>query len=339
MHTIETPSSKLDHAIPWARFVELIRAHHRFTLTSHVKPDCDALGSEVGFAAVLDELGKQVTIVNADAVPPHLKFVDPESRIRQLGVDVSPEVAADCDALIVLDTSAWIQLGAMADVLRRTRAAKLVLDHHVSEDDLGAESFKDPAAEATGRLVVEAADALGVALSSRIAAPLFTAIATDTGWFRFSSVTGETFRVASRLVDVGAVPAATYNALYERHTLARVQLMGRILARTTAELNGRLVHTVALRQDFDETGALPSDTEDLVNATLAVAGTEVAVFFSEQKTGVFKVSFRSRSGLDCARVAEQFAGGGHKAAAGATVSGTWPAVQGKVLDVVRAAMG
>ncbi len=338
MPTTDNPRSNFQNPISWPRFAELIRSHQRFTLTSHVKPDCDALGSEVGLAAVLESLDKQVTIVNADPVPPHLRFIDPDRRIRQLGVDISAQEAADTDAFIVADTSAWIQLGAMGNVLRDTRGVKLVLDHHVSEDDLGAESFKNTQAEATGRLVVEAADELGVPLTPRIATPLFTAIATDTGWFRFSSVTGDTFRSIGRLIDAGANPAAIYNSLYERHTLARVQLMGRILARTAAELDGRLIHTVALQQDFAETGALSSDTEDLVNTTLAVAGTQVAVFFSEQPKGGFKVSFRSRCEVDCAKVAEQFGGGGHRAASGATVAGDWPQVQTKVLEVVRAAM-
>jgi bifunctional oligoribonuclease and PAP phosphatase NrnA len=341
MPAIENPKSKIENraAIDWPRFVELIADHDRFLLTSHVKPDCDALGSEVGLAAVLDELGKEVRIVNSDPVPPHLRFVDPQRRIEVLAADGGNVMLGPDDALLVLDTSAWLQLGRMADVVRATPARKLVLDHHVSADDLGAEEFKDPAAEATGRLVVDAADQLGVPLSARIAAPLFAAIATDTGWFRFSSTTGGTYRTVARLVEAGAEPAQVYNALYEHHTLARVQLMGRILSRAAAELNGRLIHTHALRADFEETGALSSDTEDLVNTTLAVAGTQVAVFFSETQPGTFKVSFRSRTdAVDCSRLAEQFGGGGHRAAAGATVAGAWADVRAKVLDAVRAAM-
>jgi phosphoesterase RecJ-like protein len=292
----------------------------------------------VGLAALLDALGKEARIVNADPVPAHLGFVDPERRIERLPQGAAPASLDDCDAMIVVDTSAWIQLGAMGDVLRRPRELKVVLDHHVSQDDLGAELFKDPAAEATGRLVVDAADRMGVPLSRRIAEPLFAAIATDTGWFRFSSTTGATHRAVARLLDAGADPARTYAALYERHTLARVQLMGRILARTRTDLEGRLIYSVALAEDFAATGAQRSDTEDLVNTTLAVAGTEVAVFFSEQPDGDFKVSFRSRATVDCSRLAEQFGGGGHKAAAGALVPGPWESARDRVLDAARAAM-
>ena len=135
------------------------------------------------------------------------------------------------------------------------------------------------------------------------------------------------------------MPSEIYAALYEQDSLARLQLRGRILANTRTELDGRLAHTAALKEDFEETGALPSDTEDVVNMTLAIAGTEVAVILVEQPSGGFKISFRSRTpAVDCNALARQFGGGGHKAAAGAFVSGEFAAAQAKVLDAVRTAM-
>ena len=130
------------------------------------------------------------------------------------------------DCLMVLDTSAWAQLGEMGDVIRASSAKKIVLDHHISSDDLGAEVFRNVKAEATGRLVQEAARELGVPLTPEIAMPLFAAIATDTGWYRFASTTGDTFRFGGALVDAGARPDEIYNTIYEQDTLARVQLRG-----------------------------------------------------------------------------------------------------------------
>ena len=115
---------------------------------------------------------------------------------RRINVDVQPAELADVEVLMVLDTSAWAQLGPMGEVIKATKAKKIVLDHHVSSDDLGAEQFKNVEAEATGRLVLEAAQHLGVKLSPEIATPLFAAIATDTGWYRFGSTRGDTFRAA-----------------------------------------------------------------------------------------------------------------------------------------------
>jgi len=326
-------------SINWPRFVEIIRTHRRFLLTSHVRPDCDALGSELGMAGVLDALGKDVLIVNGQETPPNLAMIDPQRRIKTLGKDIQAADLADREVLMVLDTSAWAQLGPMGDVLRTTKARKIVLDHHVGTDDLGAEEFKDTKAEATGRLVVEAAEQLGVKLTPEIARALFAAQATDTGWYRFSSVTGEALRIAAKLVDAGAVPQQIYTALYEQDSLARLQLRGRIIARTQTEMGGRLAHTAVVADDFQATGALPSDTEDVINLTLAVTGVEVAVIFVEQQDGSFKLSFRSRSILDCNAVAKQFGGGGHKAAAGASISGPLESARRSVLDAVRKAMG
>jgi len=323
----------------WPRFVELVQTHRRFLLTSHVRPDCDALGSELAMAAVLESLGKEVLILNSFATPPSLRFLDPGRKLKQLGVDVSAQEAALYEVLLVLDTTAWVQLGAMGEVIRATKAVKAILDHHVSGDDLGAELFKDTEAEATGRLVVEAADQLGVPLTAEIAQAAFAAVATDTGWFRFSSTTGETLRLAARLVDAGVVPAELYQNLYEEETLARLNLVGHTMARATTEMDGRLIHTYIERRDFEAVGAHPSDSEDIINMTLGVSGTEVAVILVEQATGGFKISFRSRNDLDCSLVAKQFGGGGHKKAAGAFIGEPLQAARAKVLDAVRAAMG
>jgi phosphoesterase RecJ-like protein len=328
-----------DMSINWPRFAEVVRTHDRFLLTSHIRPDCDALGSELGMAGILEALGKQVLIVNAQKTPPNLRFIDPDSRLRTLGVDVQLRDLESFQVLMVLDTSAWAQLGAMSDVVRATKARKLIMDHHPGEDDMGAELFKNTQAEATGRLVLEAAHELDVPITPAIARPLFAAIATDTGWFRFGSTTSATLRYAGELVDAGAVPSDIFAHLYEQDTLARLQLRGRILARTKTTLDGRLAYTAALKEDFDATGALASDTEDVINSTLAVAGTEVAVIFVEQAGGGFKLSFRSRTPrVDCSELAKIFGGGGHKAAAGASINLPWPAAETAVLDVVRKTM-
>ncbi len=324
-------------SVDWQRLAQRIEAHQSFVLTSHIRPDCDALGSELGMAGILQQLGKKIRIINGHQTPPNLAFLDPAQTIEVVGDHVSPaEISAD--AIIILDTSAWAQLGPMADVVRRFPGTKIVIDHHVGEDDLGAEFFKDTGAEATGHLVTKLADVMGVKITRPMSAALFAAIATDTGWFRFASTTSETYRVAARLLDAGAVPADIYGDLYERDTLGRVRLRGRILSRVQSEHNGQLVHTYVLKEDFDQTGALPSDTEDAINLTLAIASTKFAFIMIEQLKGGFKVSFRSRCGVDCNQLARLFGGGGHKAAAGAFIEGELEEVRQKVLSAASDAL-
>jgi len=324
--------------VDWRRFTALVRPCRRFLLTTHIRPDGDALGSTLAMAAILEQFGGEVSIVADFDVPPRFQFLDPEKRIRRLGRDVPRDRLPPFDLLLVIDTSAWAQLGEMGDVIRATTAKKAVLDHHLSTDDLGAEVFRDTAAEAAGRVVYEAAEQLGATVTPRIATLLFAALATDTGWFRFASTSEDTYRLAARLTEAGAVPHQMYRDLYENDTVARLQLIGRTMARLQTELDGRLIYTWMTLEDFAVCGALPSDSEDVINMTLAVGGTEVAVILVEQPAGGFKVSFRSRSAVDCSRVAERFGGGGHRSAAGAFLPDPLPDARAKVLDAVRAAM-
>ncbi len=323
--------------IDWRPFVELVHAHKSFVLTSHMRPDCDAIGSELALAHALRSLGKEARIVNGDGVPPHIGFIDPEREVNVLGQDVAADDIAP-DVHFIVDTSAWGQLGPMADVIRRSQAKKVVIDHHVSQDDMDAAVFKDATAEATGRLVLGALDALDVAVTPAMATALFAAIATDTGWFRFTSVTAATLAAAARLVEAGAVPAEIFSKLYERQSFARLRLQGRILTQTQSEAGGRLLYSAITAADLAETGAEPTDTEDVINRLLSVAGVQVALLFLELGPQETKVSLRGRSPVDVREIAETFGGGGHRAAAGVRYRGPVSEAVDAVTKAVRAAL-
>jgi phosphoesterase RecJ-like protein len=321
--------------LDWASLLTLLDSRQKFVLTSHVRPDCDALGSELGLAGILAARGKDVRIVNAQATPANLAWIDPHKKIESLACGVKPaDLIADRELLIVLDTSAWAQLGAMGDVAKGMRERVLVIDHHVSEDDICDLWFKDTSAEATARIVYEIGLRLRVPLTPEIATPIYAGLSTDTGGFRFPSVSGESFRVAARLVDAGASPTFIYRELFEQDSLARLRLVGRTLAGATTFHDGRVIFSQVRQKDIKEVGAIPADTEDLINLTLAVKGTEVAAILIEQPDGRIKVSFRSRGPVDCSALAGRFGGGGHKAAAGTIIDGPFEAAH----DRIRAAV-
>lgn len=322
--------------INWGPLKEIIHANQRFVLTTHVRPDADALGSELAMVGLLEQLGKEVKIANASPVPARLAFLDPDKRCLQLGVGITEEAALAADVHMILDTSAWGQLAEMGRIFRKTTAAKLIIDHHSSSEDLGAMDFKDTEAEATGALMFQLARAIEVSITPPMATAMYCAIATDTGWFRFPSCTSETMRTAAQLIDFGAQPSLLYQLLYEQYTLGRVKLAGRVLSRVKIECEGRLGFTYVRWDDYAETGADPSDTEDLVNECLAVSGTQAAFILIEQSNHQIKTSFRSRIPIDVASVAEQFKGGGHKQAAGAILPGPLADAQAKVLAAMRA---
>jgi len=325
--------------VDWTRFCEVIHAANNVVLTSHIRPDCDALGSCLGMAGILEKLGKKVRIVCGQPVPHNLAFIDPDNKIKCINTDIKAEEFADADLHIILDTSAWIQLGDMADVIKNSTYKKIIFDHHEGEDDIDAELFKNTTAEAVGRMIVEAAEHLEVELTPEISTPAFAALATDTGWFRFGSVSKTTYEIAAKLMEGGAKPAKIYGDLYERETVGRVRLRGTVLARIVTELDGLLAHTYIMPDDYEKTGAQPSDTEDLINLALEIDGTRFAVIMVGQVDGGYKMSFRSRCDVPANEVASLFGGGGHRAAAGAFMeSNNFEEVQKTVLDGVRSSL-
>lgn len=324
--------------LDWTPFRQLLDAHQTFLITSHVRPDADAIGSEVGLAALLQQLGKTARIINTAGTPPHLQFLDPEQQVRQLGASATANDILSADVHVIVDTSSWLQLSDVGKVLRDSKKPRVVIDHHVSADDLQAIELKDPTREATGALICELAASLGIKPTPAAATALFAAIATDTGWYRFAATTGDTLRVAGSLIDCGAQPHAVFRELYEQASLARIRLAGRVLSRVTLDCQGQLAYTSVPWSDFEELGAISSDTEDLVNEGLKIAGTKAAFIAIEQQNRQVKVSFRSRTEVDVAKIAEQFGGGGHKQAAGATLPGPLTKAIEQALSAMKSAL-
>lgn len=323
--------------LDWAPFVDFVRASQRFVLTTHVRPDGDALGSMLALAAALRQQGKQVQTVVSSSVAPRYAFMDPNRQVERFALPGTRW--REVDAVVVLDTGTWNQLGDFGEFLRSLPAARAVIDHHQTQDDLGAIRFVDASAEAAGRLAHQAITALGAAVTPEIASLLFVAIAMDTGWFRHSNTSADTFALQAELVRAGAKPDQLYEQLFERSTLARQKLMGLVLDRLTLTGGGRVAYSEIHRADYVTTGATPEDSEDLVNCTRGLDGVEVGLLFMEQPRGGVKVSFRSREQVNVARVAERFGGGGHRLASGATVEAALPEVRSRVLAAVGEALG
>jgi phosphoesterase RecJ-like protein len=325
--------------IDWTPLADLIETHDRWLVTTHVRPDGDALGSEVGMAGLLRQKGKDVRVVNASPTPPRYEFLDPDRTLfEHFGDGVSEADLADREVAVILDLSAWDQLGGMADFIRTFPGPRIVIDHHLGEDNLGAVFLKDPTAEATGILVMGALTALGGTLTPEVAGGLLTAIAMDTGWFRHSNTRPGTLRAAATLIEAGARIHDLHRNLFERNTMGRIKLMGATLSAMRTDAGGRVAYATISRDDLLRTGAIPPDSEDLVDFTASIRGVEVGLLFIEQARGGVKVSIRARQGLDCARLAKALGGGGHREAAGATLPGPLSESVERVLEAVRLAL-
>jgi phosphoesterase RecJ-like protein len=323
--------------LDWTPFVDLVRDQQRFLLLTHIRPDGDALGSQLAMADALEQCGKTVRVVIGSRMPDRYVFMDPGNRIERFSAQSDSFRTAE--AIIVLDTGTWNQLGDCGAPLQQALVPKMVIDHHQTQDDLGATRLVDATAEATGRLVWDAFQVLGKTPSANAAAMLFIALAMDTGWFHHSSTGPRTFALAQSLTSLGAEPVKIYEQLYERNTLGRMRLQGRMLDRLTLLFNGQAAVSEIYLKDYPETGSRPPDTEDFVQLTRAITDVELGVLLIEQLDGRIKVSFRSREKVDASRLAEQFGGGGHVRAAGATVAGPMAVARQQVLDAVAKIIG
>ena len=323
-------------SLDWTPFVDLVRRHRSFLLTTHVRPDGDALGSMLALADTLTSMGKTVHMTVASELPPRYDFLDPTHRVKRYSPPGNEYRGVE--AVAVLDTGTWTQLGDFGDLLRTLQVPRIVIDHHLTQDDLGATRLVDTTAEATGRLIYEAILALGQKPSPAAAHSLFVALAMDTGWFRHQNTRAATLELAARLVEAGARPTAAYEMLNEQGTLGRLRLVGLVLSRIQTACDGKVCFTELHRNDYEATGAVPQDSEDMINYTRSVVGVQVGLFFMEQPRGGVKVSFRSREGVDVSRVAEQFGGGGHRLASGATLDTSLEEAKRLVLAAIASAL-
>ena len=301
--------------LDWSPLVAFLSRHDRPLLMTHIRPDADGLGAQLALHEALTALGKQPRVAIASKLLPRYEFLDPK---RQVIEDFRPATFADRDCVVVLDTGTWNQLGDFGKWLQASPLPRAVVDHHRTQDDLGGLQLVDITAEATGRLAYEIIRALNAPLTANAAHHLFMAVATDTGWFRHPNATAATFALCSELVTLGANPTVLYEQLYEAATLARFKLTAVALQKLTVVAGGKVAYTEILLADYPATGAVPGDTEDLINYPRGVLGVDIALVFIEQQDGGTKVSFRSR-GPDVSKLAEQFGGGGHKLASGARV--------------------
>jgi phosphoesterase RecJ-like protein len=323
-------------ALDWSPFVAFVHRHERFLITTHTRPDGDALGSQLAMAEALESIGKTALRVIPSRLPPRYDFLDPGRHIMAFGGPT--DFLRQCDAILVLDTGTWSQLASLADFIRNSPAEKFVIDHHQTQDELGGGRFVDTDSESCGRLVWEAIRALDVDITPTMANHLFMAVSTDTGWFRHTNTSAATMTLAAVLITAGAKPTELYDSIYETNTKCRLALRGRALSRLATMDDNRIAWSEIYSKDYTDTGAIPLDTEDLINDPRSLAGNMLALLFIEQPDGQIKISFRSKEPVDVAKLAEQFGGGGHKRAAGATLPGPLPAARDKVLAAATAAM-
>ena len=292
---------------------DAIRARQRFVIVSHVRPDGDAVGSQLAMAYALRHLGKEVRVVSRDPAPPPLYVFPGVSEI-----EILDHVNDPGDAVIVMESGDLARTG----VTGFDKGYVINIDHHVGNSMFGAINWFDVSAAACGEMVFDLVVALGVPLSYDIAVHLYVAILTDTGSFHHSNITPRTFEICRQCVDAGVNPSVVAGSVFDNNNLGRLKLMGAVLSRMELDRTGRLATVSVDDQLVTACEGTYEDTEGLINLPLTVREIQAVVFFKEVGPGDWRISMRSKGNVNINAVAREFGGGGHKNASGCSASGS-----------------
>ena len=307
----------------------VLRENERFAVLSHVRPDGDALGSQLALALSLQQLGKKVRVWNEDGMLEKYSFLPRGDLLTK-----PPHTAEDVDAAIALDTAIQNRLGTAFTAVRSAKIW-INIDHHLSNPGYGDLVHVDPTAPATGQIIFDLIKSQGFPFDREIAENLYAAISTDTGSFQYPKTSARTFEVATELVCTGIDVGQLSQQLYENYPRRRVELLRELLRTMRFERDGRVASFSLSLQTAAELQVLPEDNEGLIDHLRAIRGVIVAVFFEELADGKVRVSMRSKSdAVDVCAICQKFGGGGHTLAAGARVRGTLAEVERNVLEEI-----
>jgi bifunctional oligoribonuclease and PAP phosphatase NrnA len=312
-----------------AQIGSILREHHRFAVLSHVRPDGDALGSQLALALSLQQLGKEVTVWNEDGLLEKYDFLPGGERLTR-----PPAEPQDFDVAIALDTATQNRLGTAGESVRRAKTW-INIDHHPSNPGYGDLVYIDPTSPATGQILFELIQSEQLPMDPAIAENLFVAISTDTGSFQYPNTTARTFEIGAELVRGGVDVGRVSQLLYESYPRRRTELLRELLGTMRFEANGQIASFSLSLKVAAELGVKPEDNEGLIDHLRAIQGVIVAIFFEELVEGKVRVSMRSKNErVDVSAICQKFGGGGHKLAAGARVRGTLAEVEQKILKAI-----
>jgi bifunctional oligoribonuclease and PAP phosphatase NrnA len=307
-----------------AQVLQEIQQRRRFLVTSHARPDGDAIGSTLALAQILRKMGKSAEVVLADPVPVLYHPLPGAETIIH-----ASQVKGDYDAVIILE----------CDSVQRTRLQGLEnqflinIDHHASSRPFAHVNWIDFSAVATAELIFRLAQAAQIKITPEIATCLYTAVLTDTGAFCYAPTNACTFELAKFLVEHGADPGKIAQSVYFSSPMSKMCLLGAALNRL--ERDGAITWMSVTRQDMERFGALDEDCEGLVNYALGISGVEVAIFFREVAHERIRVSIRSKGAVNVAEIAQKFGGGGHECAGGFSTEGPVEEAARRVLAELR----
>lgn len=328
--TMATTIPTLRPVVPEVRhIVDAIRTRRRFVISSHSRPDGDSIGSQLAMAYALRALGKDVELINADPAPGPLMQFPGVSDIR-----IAPRVDGDFDAAIIMECGDLARTG----VEGLDRFFVINIDHHPGNTGYGQLQWFDPSAAACSEMVFDLVRALGAPFTVEVATHIYVAIHTDTGSFHYSNITPRTFAICGEMLEAGVDPLDVARKIYDSNSMGRLKLFGTVLGTMQIDQTGRVAIIYLDHEMARAAGGTYEDTEGVINLPLTVKEIQAVVFFKQIEGDVYRVSMRSKGDIDIGAVCKEFNGGGHKNAAGCTVTGAIDTLQKMFIDKIELAI-
>ena len=315
------------HSDSLASLQKLCSQQQRFRVISHVRPDGDAYGSTLGLALSLQAMGKDVEVVNADGLSPLFEFL-PGSK----GLSAALPAPEPDRIIIAVDCADKKRLGGVFDGWNRP--VDVNIDHHVSNPGYAKLNLIDAESPATAQVLYEIISALKWPLTPEVAANLYVGIMTDTGNFRYRQTTAQTFEVAAKLVGAGADPTDLAESCYQSFRAERLLLIAEVFKAIHFTSRNRVAWFSLTPEIYAVSGAIPDETEGLIEYLQAVKTVEVAFLLESLPDGLTRASMRSRGKVDVQKICQEFGGGGHRLAAGLRTKLEPAALEKKLLDLI-----
>lgn len=314
--------------------VKIINQHKRFYITTHVRADGDALGSEIALFYVLRQLNKSVYIVNESIVPNIYKWIAPTS-----GMYIYPDIPSEKpEVVFCLDCPTLARIGKIADSLPKD-AAIINIDHHISNELFGDINWVLEDMSSTGEMILSLIKEMDIAITPDIATAIYIAIVTDTGRFTHSNTTPAVFRAAAFLLEHGARHAEISKNVYNTNSFRLLQLYAQALNTIELHLDNKVATVFLTKEMLEEAKVDPIDTHEFADIPVSIDGVSVGILFRDVTSSHFvKVSMRSRNGFNVNKIAMKFGGGGHKYASGCEIEGSIKDAQRLILGEIKKAL-
>jgi phosphoesterase RecJ-like protein len=310
---------------------DVFRRHQSFVLISHVRPDGDAIGSQLGLGFSLLAAGKSVRMFNEDGLPDNLAFLRGSDRIER-----PPAEPVDAEVVIALDTATRPRLGAACLHAASKGTLWLNIDHHISNPKYGDLNLIDSTSPATGEILYELITALDLPLPEESRDALYVAVSTDTGSFQYPSTTAKTYDMAADLIRRGLEVGAINSKTYDNHPFRRLALLRALLNTLELTADGMVAYWTLDEKTRVDLALNAEDSEVLIDVIRAIRGVQVAVFFEELPDGKSRVSMRSKDRrYDVCQIAAEFGGGGHALAAGIRMKDPLDQAKARVLAAIQ----